>query len=124
MDHYGDVWTSWKYRGKVIVETFPRRAIIGGIKLTTSMILNTPLLKEIYSTTKFVSTIIPLYVTQDEKRWLSHYFEKNEIFTSLDSPFSWLSAGVFAFSIRRCNREISSETLTCLVTHNSPKNAI
>ena len=38
----------------------------------------------------------------------SHYFEKNEIFTSLDSPFSWLSDGVFAFSIRRCNREISS----------------
>ena len=64
------------------------------------------------------------YVTQDEKRWLSHYFEKNEIFTSLDSPFSWLSAGVFAFSIRRCNCEISSETLTCLVPHNSPKNAI
>ena len=63
-------------------------------------------------------------VTQDEKRWLSHYFEKNEIFTSLDSPFSWLFDGAFAFSIRRCNREISSETLTCLVPHNSPKNAI
>ena len=54
---YGDVWTSWKYRGKVIVETFPRRAIIGGIKLTASMRLKTPLvdlLKEIYTTTEFV----------------------------------------------------------------------
>ena len=54
---YTGIWVPWKDRGKVIVETFPKRAVIGAIVLTASMTLKrdtTAALKEVYQTTEYV----------------------------------------------------------------------
>ena len=34
---YTSIWVHWKDRGKIIVEKFPRRALIGAVVLTPSM---------------------------------------------------------------------------------------
>ena len=54
---YTGIWVLWKDCGKVIAETFPRRAVIGARALTASMRLkrNTiTTLKEVYASTEFV----------------------------------------------------------------------
>ena len=54
---YSGTWAYWKDRGKVIIETFPRRALIGAINMTASMRLKRETitsLKEFYLKTEFV----------------------------------------------------------------------
>ena len=54
---YSGIWAYWKDRGKVIVETFPRRALVGGINMSASMRLKSETvssLKKVYQETEFV----------------------------------------------------------------------
>ena len=54
---FSGTWSYWKHRGKVITETFPKRAIIKRIELTASMRLkktDVQDVKQLYETAEFV----------------------------------------------------------------------
>ena len=54
---YSGTWTYWKSRGRVIVETYPNRAILMTIKLTKAQRLtkgDAEKLRSIYSNTEFI----------------------------------------------------------------------
>ena len=52
---YSGIWVYWKHRGKLISETFPRRALVGAINLSASMRLKSETvtsLKQVYQETE------------------------------------------------------------------------
>lgn len=54
---YSGVWVFWKSRGKIIKETFPRRAVIGAIVMRPAMRIKKEyisLLKNEYTSCEFV----------------------------------------------------------------------